>query len=261
MCELIDLALEAASVAKSEILSVYKNDSQYKVKKNGSPLTIADKLAHNSINNILSKSNIPIVSEEGDSLHLGEDTYWLVDPLDGTKDFLDMNDEFTINIALIRNKKPVLGVVSAPALDELYVGSIEKFGYIVKNGKKTALKIKEKSQNMSMAVSRFHDHPDVDKFSEMNNINNKIQMGSALKLCRLAAGEVDVYPRLVGSSEWDIAAGQAVLEAVDGFVFDWDTGKGLEYGKIGRRNPRLLSVRSPYRFKDFALINYKKGIS
>jgi len=254
------LALEAALAAKSEILSVYKDNLKFEVKKDGSPLTVADKRSHNVINSILLKSGIPIVSEEGNSLLLNEDSYWLVDPLDGTKDFLDANDEFTINIALIRNKNPILGIVSAPALDELYVGSIEECSYVVKRGKKSILKMKEKSQYMSMAVSRFHDHPDVDKFAEMNNIDKKIQMGSALKLCRLAAGEADVYPRLVGSSEWDISAGQAVLEASCGFVFNWDTGKELTYGKINRRNPRLLSVRNPYRFKDFDLINYKKGI-
>ena len=126
------MALEAALAAKSEILSVYKDNLKFEVKKDGSPLTVADKRSHNVINSILLKSGIPIVSEEGNSLLLNEDSYWLVDPLDGTKDFLDANDEFTINIALIRNKNPILGIVSAPALDELYVGSIEECSYVVK---------------------------------------------------------------------------------------------------------------------------------
>ena len=158
-------------------------------------------------------------------------TYWLVDPLDGTKDFLALNGEFTVNIALISDCKPVLGVVYAPSLKELYVGTIGRGAWLLKNGAKIILRKKRKRENIRMAVSRFHNLSETNDFSEINKINNVITMGSALKYVRIACGEIDVYPRLVGSSEWDTAAGQAILEAVGGSILDWHTGRPLKYGK------------------------------
>jgi 3'(2'), 5'-bisphosphate nucleotidase len=120
--DLTDLAVMAARQAGIAILSVYRDPMDVKIKKDGSPLTLADQNAHQSIIAVLSASRLPMVSEECDDLHMEAQRYWLIDPLDGTKDFLASNDEFTVNIALIEQQRPVLGVVFAPALDELYVG-------------------------------------------------------------------------------------------------------------------------------------------
>jgi 3'(2'), 5'-bisphosphate nucleotidase len=111
-----------------------------------------------------------------------------------------------------------------------------------------------------MAVSCFHDHPDVDVFAAHNGIDQRVAIGSALKYGLLAAAEVDVFPRLVSSSEWDTAAGQAVLEAAGGQVLDWHTGKALRYGKPRRRNPRLLVLRAPCRREEFKLKKYENEL-
>jgi 3'(2'), 5'-bisphosphate nucleotidase len=105
-------------------------------------------------------------------------------------------------------------------------------------------------------VSRFHNHPDVELFALANAVTIQVPLGSALKYGRLALGEVDVFPRLVGSAEWDTAAGQAVLEAAGGAVLDWQTGQPMRYGKTNRRNGRLMALRAPYRYAEFNLKEY-----
>lgn len=185
--------------------------------------------------------------------------YWLVDPLDGTKDFIAANDEFTVNVALIDEGRPVLGVVFSPALGEMYAGQPGIGFWCEKAGVRTDCQPAGKTATCRMAVSRIHDHPDADVFAEANGIGNRVAIGSALKYGRLATAEVDVFPRLVGSSEWDTAAGQAALEGAGGQVLDWHTGQALFYEKPRRRNPRLLSIRSPYRYADFQLKFYEPG--
>ena len=252
--------MQAAKDAGAAILSVYGHALDIEIKGDGSPLTLADQMAHQIILARLADSNIPIVSEEGDDLHLDAKRYWLVDPLDGTKDFLAGNNEFTVNIALVVNQLPVLGVVYAPALDELYAGGQGLGVWMEKNSVRHRFTVTDKSIACRMAVSRFHDHPDVDIFFDTNHMGSRIAIGSALKYGQLATAKVDVFPRLVGSSEWDTAAGQAVLEAAGGHVLDWHTGKPLRYGKNKRRNPRLLAFRAPYVFTDFNLKNYPQEL-
>ncbi len=241
-------------------MSVYRQAMNVEIKRDGSPLTLADQNAHHAIIAVLSASGLPVVSEECDELHLDAQRYWLVDPLDGTKDFLAGNDEFTVNIALIEAQRPVLGVVYAPALDELYVGSQGLGAWFEIAEVRSSCVAVEKSARCRMAVSRFHDHADVDVFAAVNQKNERIAMGSALKYGRLATAEVDVFPRLVGSSEWDTAAGQAVLEAAGGQVLDWHTGEPLRYGKTKRRNPRLLALRAGYLAADFELKHYDREL-
>lgn len=255
--QLLEVAIDAAKQAGDVVLSFYRRNLAVAHKGDGSPLTQADRASHEIILALLQKTGLPVVSEEGDDLLLAAERYWLVDPLDGTKDFLAGNDEFTINIALVELNKPVLGVVFASALDELYVGAPKKGAWCVKSGVRSECIAGEKASCLRMAVSRFHDHPDVEVFAEMNNIGERLAMGSALKYGRLALGSVDVFPRLVGSSEWDTAAGQALLEAAGGRVLDWHTGEPLRYGKPKRRNPRLLSLRAPYHHDDFELKRYE----
>lgn len=258
--ELLELAIEAARQAGQAILGHYRKIGLVKMKVDGSPLTLADLAAHQVIAGVLSGSGISVVSEESGDLCMSAVRYWLVDPLDGTKDFLAANDEFTINIALIEGARPVLGVVFAPALDEMYAGGPSISSWCEKRGKRTPCTRAPKTATCRMAVSRFHDHPDVGQFAVTNGIGERLAMGSALKYGRLATAVVDVFPRLVGSSEWDTAAGQAVLEGVGGDVLEWETGKPLLYGKPRRRNPRLLSVRAPYVYSDFILQKYDTEI-
>jgi 3'(2'), 5'-bisphosphate nucleotidase len=259
--KLCDLAIEAAHIASRVILEYYLINDQFEFKNDCSPLTRADQSSDQAITCVLSKSGLPIVSEEGGDLLISERSYWLVDPLDGTKDFLAGNDEFTVNVAFVNEGRPVLGVILAPALNELYVGIAGKGSWSEKFGRRLNCKPVEKSSSCRMAVSRFHDHPDVEFFAKTNKIKDRVAIGSALKYGRLSNAEVDIFPRLVGSSEWDTAAGQVILEGAGGSVLDWSTGQSLEYGKPKRRNPRLLAMRSPYSYHDFHLKKYESEIT
>lgn len=257
MSDLLELAVLAATDAGATILGLYRKHLTVEFKGDGSPVTTADQWANRVILDKLAISNIPVVSEECDDLRLQSRRYWLVDPLDGTKDFLAGNDEFSVNIALIVDDAPVLGVVYAPALDELYSGSVGLGARRTKAGVSYEMTTMPRVSRCRMAVSRFHDHPDVEIFAKCNGIETRVAIGSALKYGQLAANAVDVFPRLVGCSEWDTAAGQAVLEAAGGMVVDWHTGLPLRYGKTGRRNPRLLALRAPFTVSDFKLKTYQ----
>jgi len=258
--KLIDLAIDAARDAGVVIMRHYMQALTVHYKQDHSPLTLADLESHHVIFDRLALSGLTVVSEEGDDLQLEAQRYWLVDPLDGTKDFLAGNDQFTVNIALIDRGRPVIGVVYAPASDDLFWGAGDKGAHRIGCGVTSLLSMQARAQNLRMAISRFHDHPDVEKFAAQNAISQRVAIGSALKYGLLASAEVDVFPRLVGSSEWDTAAGQCVLEAAGGLVLDWNTGKSLIYGKPRRRNPRLLAIRSPYRYLEFKLEYYQKEL-
>lgn len=260
MDKLLKLALEAARGAGANAMCHYEQTQTVRHKPDGSPLTLADKAAHCSIVRHLMGSGMVVVSEEGEDLQLAAKRYWLVDPLDGTKDFLAGNGEFTVNIALVDEGRPVLGVVFAPAINTFYWGADGMGAWRIREGYSMALVAGTRSDSLRMAVSRFHDHPDVNVFAVRNGIKERIAIGSALKYGLLASGEVDVFPRLVGSSEWDTAAGQAVLEAAGGQVLDWHTGKALKYGKPRRRNPRLLALRAPYCREEFQLSEYEREL-
>lgn len=260
MRDLVGLALSAARLAGDKILEHYQGTLDVEYKQDGSPLTAADQAAHAIIMERLAESGILAISEEGNDLHIDAARYWLVDPLDGTKDFLAGNGEFTVNVALIEAKQPVLGVVYAPAMNRLYWGATGMGAWRFGKDGEEKLKVGDRAVQCRMAVSRFHDHPDVGIFSQVNKIRKRVPVGSALKYGLLASGDVDVFPRLVGSSEWDTAAGQAVLEAAGGQVLDWHTGLPLRYGKQNRRNPRLLALRLPYQYNEFQLKEYEPAL-
>lgn len=250
----------AAREAGAAILRYYPHRSVLRLKHDDSPLTLADQEAHQVIEAHLAESGLLVVSEEGGSLHLNAQRYWLVDPLDGTKDFLAGNDEFTVNIALVDQGRPLLGVVFAPAIAALYWGVKGIGAQRIQEGAETPITTHARSDFLRMAVSRFHNHPHEDIFATQNRVKERVAIGSALKYCSLAAGEIDVFPRLVGSSEWDTAAGQAVLEAAGGHLLDWHSDKPLWYGKPARRNPRLLAFRAPYQRDEFKLTKYESEI-
>lgn len=243
----------AAKEAGKIILNYFGKGNRVQVKSDGSPLTIADKESNSLISSILETTGIPVVSEECRDMLLNESEYWIVDPLDGTKEFLENIVEFTINIALIKDNKPVFGLIYAPAINEMYIGIPGKEAWMEKNGLITKCYEQTKRDKLFIATSRFHNNSDTNIFVIDNLIKEKIEIGSALKFGRIAIGEVDVYLRLIGTSEWDTAAGQAIIESTGGFVIDLNSGLPMIYGKKNRRNGSFIAFRAPYKFTDFKI--------
>jgi len=240
------------------ILDYYDFD-KFKVttKDDNSPLTSADLAANEIITNELQKfyPNIPIISEEQKNLPYSTrstwDTFWLVDPIDGTKEFIDKNDEFTINIALIHNQVPVFGIIYAPALDVAYYGfdnasfKIDNFATRSDYEQEKNL-IKTRSFNLNkviIAVSRRHSKEKFAKLKEKIFPNAEtIPKGSSLKMCLIAEGLADIYIRLGPTSEWDTAAGQAILNSAGGEIYDIKSNI-LKYNtKDSLLNPEFYAI-------------------
>jgi len=207
-----------AKEAGNAIMQVYKQDFEVEYKQDNSPLTLADKKANDIIETGLNQFsvNFPILSEEGKDVPYEDrkhwDYFWLVDPLDGTKEFVKKNDEFSVNIALIHKNMPILGVVYAPALDVCY-WAVKGEGAF-KNGQKLPLKSKEQRKNYKIVVSRSHMSHETQAFIEQIKTNKKkelISKGSSLKVCLVAEGEVDIYPRLAPTMEWDTGASHVIV--------------------------------------------------
>ena len=225
--ECIPILIKIVFQAGSKVLEIYKSkDFEIKTKKDKSPLTRADLISHEIICKGLSKNypDIPILSEESiDSFSISnsDSLFWCIDPIDGTKEFIKRNDEFTINIALIFNKKPILGVIYAPALDQLYYASKGKGSfYETKNFSKKITVKKDNKHNFVFAVSRSHISEKTLNFLDLFKSNTIKKIGSSLKLCEIARGNVDCYPRFGPSSLWDIAAGHIIVKEAGGFVVD-----------------------------------------
>jgi 3'(2'), 5'-bisphosphate nucleotidase len=225
-----------ARQAGAAILEIYGREAKLDVttKENDSPLTEADLAAHRTIVDALQELTpaLPILSEESKAISWEQrqswQTYWLVDPLDGTKEFINRNGEFTVNIALIDNGRPVLGVVYVPVLDIGYTGSPEG-AWKEESGKREAIQtaaIQEDQHKVSVVASRSHKGEDLEawleraaeRFPQMELLS----MGSSLKICLVAEGKADIYPRLALTSEWDTGAAQAILEAAGGLLTDAD---------------------------------------
>jgi 3'(2'), 5'-bisphosphate nucleotidase len=222
--------------AGKAILQVYHQDEELDIttKDNDSPLTEADLAAHRIIVDSLREltPSLPILSEESRAVSWQErqywDTYWLVDPLDGTKEFISRNGEFTVNIALIDNGRPVLGVVYVPVLDILYAGSPDG-AYKEKDGEVeeiSSAKIEDNQHTIAVVASRSHKGDELEDWLERAAVRfpqmELVSMGSSLKICLVAEGKADIYPRLALTSEWDTAAAQAILEAAGGILTDTD---------------------------------------
>lgn len=246
---LLNLAIEAALLAGNVISEIYAADLITSTFKNdGSVLSDADIKANDVIINKLKSSNLPIVSEE---LLVAFDErkkwerYWLIDPLDGTKDFLNKNNEFTVNIALIEKGFPVIGVVSAPAMKKFWYAEKNRGAWKNENGivKKIHANAKWPKQTR-MFISRFHNSPACSEFAFLNNIKNEIVLGSSLKILAIASSQGEFYPRLSGSSEWDIAASHIILQEAGGFIKDI-TGNNLIYNKKNLLNPFFIVWRGP----------------
>ncbi|MBM3847691.1 MAG: 3'(2'),5'-bisphosphate nucleotidase CysQ [Verrucomicrobia bacterium] len=255
---MLDDLLTVAREAGSRILEHY-GVAQVSLKADQSPLTTADLAAHRHIVASLRDltPGIPVISEEsspGELLaHSGTGDHWMVDPLDGTKEFLKQTGEFTVNIALIRDKRPVIGVVHAPAIDRSYwakagEGAFRRLGT---NGE--VERIRTRAANLSeltIVASRDHAGPGVDALLRRFPHAATCSMGSSLKFCLVAEGCADVYLRDLPTSEWDTAAAQCVLEAAGGTVVNLD-GSPFLYGKASLRNPGFISFGDPSSSKAF----------
>ena len=244
---LIDEIRAAALRAGTAILEVYAQDFAIERKSDASPVTQADHLAEAIIVETLQQitPGIAIIAEElaeaGGLPETAPERFWLVDPLDGTKEFIARNGEFTVNVALVENRRPVLGVVHAPALDVTYWAA---GGHAFRRrGSSAATPIAARPVPKEGAVclhSRSHLDPATKEWIGRHRIAQHRPAGSSLKFCLVAEGEADVYPRLGPTMEWDTAAGQAVLEAAGGRVTTRD-GAPFLYGKPGFRNPDFIA--------------------
>jgi 3'(2'), 5'-bisphosphate nucleotidase len=236
-----------AREAGKKILDIYMTSYDIEIKSDMSPITLADKTSNSIIENRLTEKfpNIPILSEEGNDIPFTErkkwKKFWLIDPLDGTKEFIKKNGEFTINIALIYNNYPTFGCVYAPFFNNLYWAFKGMGAYkINENNKKKRIKVKPSSDIKRIVTSRSHLNKEVLNFINKHHNYELIKMGSSLKLCCIADGKADLYPRLGLTSEWDIGAAQCVVEEAGGSVLEYTTSKRLRYNKKNILNPFFI---------------------
>jgi 3'(2'), 5'-bisphosphate nucleotidase len=247
-CAYLPQVKAIASEAGARILEVYQRPFTVAAKEDGSPLTEADQVAHRLIVTRLSAltPDIPLLSEESAAIRYSERAkwrrFWLVDPLDGTKEFVKRNDEFTVNIALIDRGRPVLGVVLAPVLDVLYWACVGEQAF--KQSSDGSIREIHARQyaggKATVAVSRSHPGERLAGFlqsmAQQEGEPETLAMGSALKVCLVAEGVADAYPRFGPTSEWDTAAAQCVLEAAAGRLTDFQM-RPLTYNKRSLLNP------------------------
>jgi 3'(2'), 5'-bisphosphate nucleotidase len=268
--DLLGLAEQIAINAGGEILAVYEKsgDIEVSVKADNSPLTEADQRAHNLIVKELARvtPDIPILSEESD--HIGFDErstwtrYWLVDPLDGTKEFVKRNGEFTVNIALIENGCPVLGVVHVPVTGTTYSGLVGQGASKVSiEGIRSPIKTRTIDPDqalLTVVASRSHRDADtdllVDKLRQQFGQVELTSMGSSLKICLVAEGKADLYPRLAPTCEWDTAAAHGVLSAAGGILVDTKLNELKYNAKAELLNPFFIVIAdASYPWRDILL--------
>ncbi|MEQ1771838.1 MAG: 3'(2'),5'-bisphosphate nucleotidase CysQ [Devosia sp.] len=242
---LADLMIEAAREAAAAIMEVYLGDFDAVTKADGSPVTVADGKAEEIILAHLAETGIPVLAEEsvaaGRIPALG-DRFFCVDPLDGTKEFLKRNGEFTVNIALIEHGRPTHGIVLAPATGATFFGGPGGAFEIDARDQRLPL-VTATNGPMKVVASRSHGHDALEGFCESFQVVDDVSVGSSLKFCLVARGEAQLYPRFTPTCEWDTAAGQAVLEAAGGKVLALSGGP-LAYGKAAGNflNPYFIAA-------------------
>ncbi len=234
------------------VLEVYNSDFAVEQKEDKSPLTLADTRSHGIISAYLKKHfAFPVLSEEGRDIPYGERRtwgyYWLVDPLDGTKEFVKRHGDFTVNIALIHEARPVAGVIYVPVTGVLYYAQKGVGSFKVENGKITKLPVKGEKDLLTVVGSRSHATPELEQYiQEMKKKYGELEViscGSSLKFCMVAEGKAEVYPRLGPTMEWDTAAGQIIVEEAGGQVVEFETRTPMLYNKENLLNPFFLAVR------------------
>lgn len=257
-------AIDAALQAGEEILTIYNDpasDFQIEKKADNSPLTIADREAHNAIVGILADTPYPLLSEEGKQLlyteRCGWITLWIVDPLDGTKEFIKRNGEFTVNIALVHDSVPVMGVIYLPVKKVLYFG-IEGLGAyklldIAAREGASLTELMERAVRLPesdihdkyvIVASRSHLTPETEAYiEEMKRLHSEVELissGSSIKICQVAEGKADVYPRFAPTMEWDTAAGHAIARAAGKEIYQAGKDEPLLYNKEDLLNPWFI---------------------
>tara|TARA_B110000014_G_scaffold66948_1_gene45765 strand:+ start:2665 stop:3435 length:771 start_codon:yes stop_codon:yes gene_type:complete len=246
----LQIALEAAVKAGENIMEVYNSTESinYEKKADDSPLTIADKKSHNTIIDFLKDTEIDIISEESKSIEYQErknwEEYWLIDPLDGTKEFIKKNGEFTVNIALIKNNKPHLGIVYCPVKKILYWNDNDK--KVFKREKEETREIKkrkpinENEEGLRVVVSRSHMSEETSEYVNKLTRPELISCGSSLKFLYIADNKADIYPRFGPTMEWDTAAAHSILNALEINVINLESGRELSYNKENLLNPYFI---------------------
>jgi len=242
--DLADPIRRLAEQAGAAIMEIYAHPFTAAEKADGSPVTAADLAADQIICEGLTAltPDVPIVSEERTGGLAGgvSGTFWLVDPLDGTREFIVRNGEFTVNIALIADGAPVMGCIHIPAAGETYLGWLPDQARGWRHGKGGPIAARRKPAAGAIAVASRHNRDaETDRVLAENGIRDVLAVGSALKFCRVAEGQADLYPRFGPTCEWDTAAGHALVLAAGGTVTTWD-GDALTYGKPGFRNPGFI---------------------
>lgn len=245
--ELLDGIIPIARSAGAVIMDVYATDFTVRGKSDASPVTEADERAEALIVDGLARlaPDIPVVAEEAVAAGTIPATgrrFWLVDPLDGTKEFISRNGEFTVNIALVEDGEPMLGVVFAPALGQLFAGIRGNGAFREVSGGRRPIAVRAvPAEGLTVIASRSHGDPAaLEAFLAGRKVASLRNAGSSLKICLVAAGEADLYPRLGRTMEWDIAAAHAVLAAAGGQLTD-TSGAPLRYGKPGFANPHFVA--------------------
>lgn len=257
-------AIDAALEAGEKILSIYNDpasDFQIEKKADNSPLTIADREAHDAIARYLVDTPFPLLSEEGKHLPYAErrgwDTLWIVDPLDGTKEFIKRNGEFTVNIALVHNSVPVMGVIYLPVKKVLYLGAEGLGAYRLADvttrgelsldelmSKAVRLPESEERDKFVIVASRSHLTPETEAYiEEMKRSHAEVELissGSSIKICQVAEGKADVYPRFAPTMEWDTAAGHAIARAAGKEIYQAEKDEPLLYNKEDLLNPWFI---------------------
>ena len=256
----LDIAINAALVAGKEILKIYKSsDLGVEYKSDKSPLTLADKISNRIIESALRTTNIPILSEEGEVVNYEYrkdlNKLWIVDPLDGTKEFIKKNDEFTVNIALIEENKPRIGVIYAPALKVMYFSEKKSGSYKIliddsdqlHYSKAIRLPIAINSDEYKVLTSRSHlDQNTLNYIKDIKKTKSKVvsvPMGSSLKFCLLAEGKANSYPRFSPCMEWDTAAGQIICNEAGFQVIDQITQSEILYNRKNLINNSFIAKK------------------
>lgn len=237
--------------AGTEVLKYYKKNTEINYKEDLSPVTEADLASHRLLTKKLKKIiNYPIISEESYNLKIEKiktKKYWLLDPLDGSKEFINNNDEFTINLALITNNKPTLGIIYLPVTRKIY-WSIKNKGAFCENKK---IYNNSKRENLIATISRFHKTSRDNEFLKKNKITQFKEFGSSIKFIKLAEGIIDIYPRFNGSKEWDIAAGHLIASEAGCTITDLITKNEPKYNKGDIKNNIFICLRKDLQLNSF----------
>jgi 3'(2'), 5'-bisphosphate nucleotidase len=250
----LHLIADIAHDAGLKIMDIYKKKISYEIKSDLSPVTKADIVSNNLICSRISKifPGIPILSEESkENFFLKNDNgyFWCIDPLDGTKEFINKNDEFTVNIALIYKRKPVLGVIYLPVKQLTYMALDGNGSYKLDNNKIISIKVRPQNKNnLTFLASKSHLNNETANFIKLHN-GKLTSAGSSLKFTYIADGQYDVYPRFGPTMIWDTAAGHCILKEAGGHVISLETFKPLEYDIHQLINPEFIAMNEIFDFK------------